>query len=292
MTDQLKSYLYALAAVLLWGTVPAISKLTLSSLDFYQFTTYSLFFASITLFSLLFFQGKLKLLQQYSTVDYWHMIRLGTVGVFATYMLYFGGIKFSSAADAAILNNTWQMFAILFAVVLIRERLTPKRITAILLGFIGAYVVMTKGSFLAIQTDYKLGYVLALGSGLAEGLFIIWGKKYHYETFSSMAVYCASSFILMLVATALLSTFAVPTTRDLLAVAYVGALGIGLPYVFLFRAMKLGDTGKITAIGYLSPVFALVFAALLLREPIAVSQMIGLSLIMIGIVVVMKRTAS
>lgn len=286
MEDQTKSYIFIFLSVILWGTVPAISKLTLKNLDFYQLTTYSLFFAAITLFIIVCFQKKVNLFREYSKSDYIHMIQLGFVGVFATYMLYFGGINFATAADGAILNNTWQIFAIIFAFFILREKLTPRRVIALTLGFIGAYIVITKGSFLSINPLYTLGYVLALGSGITEGLFTILGKKYHYETFTSMAIYCAVSFVFVLITTLIFSSLAVPSLIGLIGVIYLGAFGIALPYAFLFRAMKLGDTAKVTSIGYLSPVFALVSVFLLLGDKIFVSQILGLLLILIGILIV------
>jgi len=289
MEDQTKSYIYAFLAVMLWGSVPAITKLTLKNLDFFQVTTYSLFFSALAMLIIVYFQKKLFLFKKYTKKDYLHMILLGSFGIFVTYVLYFGGINYAQAADAQILNNMWQIFAIIFAFFFLKEQITIKKIIALLLGFAGAYIVITKFSFQGLNPVYALGYALALGSAFTEGLFTILGKKYHYETWTSMVVYFISSFVLILITTLLFSELNVPSFVDLLGVAYLGIFGIALPFTFMFRAMKLGDTAKATSIGFLSPFLALLFIFIILGDKIAFSQILGLLLIVAGILIQNRR---
>ncbi len=289
MEDQTKSYIYAFLTVILWGSVPAITKLTLKNLDFFQVTTYALFFSALAILIIVYFQKKIHLLKKYTQKDYLHMILLGALGVFITYMLYFGGINYAQAADAQILNNMWQVFAIIFAFFFLREKITSKKIIALLFGFAGAYIVITKFFFQGINPVYTLGYALALGSAITEGLFVILGKKYHYETWTSMIVYFVSSFVLILITTVLFSRLVVPSFMDFLGVIYLGVFGIALPYTFMFRAMKLGDTAKVTSIGYLSPFLALVFIFIILGDKIFFSQILGLVLIVVGILIQNRR---
>lgn len=289
MKNQTKSYIYVLLTVIFWGTVPAISKLTLKNLDFFQLTTYSLFFAAITMLIIVYFQKKIPLLKKYSKKDYLYMVGIGVIGIYVCYLLYFGSINYAMPADAQILNNTWQIFAIVFAFFFLKEKIGFRKIFALLLGFIGAYIVLTKGTFLSINPIYILGYALALGSAVTEGLFVILGKKYHFETFTSFVIYYISSFFLLLITTVLASKLVVPTFSDLLGVIYIGVFGLALPYAFIFRAMKLGDTAKVTSVSYLSPFLALIFIVIILGDKIFFSQVIGLILIVIGILIQTKR---
>jgi len=55
MKDQTKSYLYAFLAVILWGSVPAITKITLKNLNFFQVTTYALFFSALAMLIIVYF---------------------------------------------------------------------------------------------------------------------------------------------------------------------------------------------------------------------------------------------
>lgn len=285
MENQTKSYIYAFLAVILWGSVPAITKLTLKNLNFFQVTTYSLFFSALAMLIIVGFQKKIDLMKKYSKRDYLNMILIGSFGIFITYILYFGGISYAQAADVQILNNMWQIFAIISAFFILKEKITSKKIIALVLGFAGAYVVITKFSFQGLNPFYILGYVLALGSALTEGLFTILGKKYYYETWTSMAVYCVSSFVLILITTLLFSRIVIPSLTDLVGVAYLGIFGIALPFTFMFRAMKLGDTAKAASIGFLSPFLALVFIFFILGDKIVFSQILGLFLIVAGILI-------
>ncbi|HLC70874.1 MAG TPA: DMT family transporter [Candidatus Nanoarchaeia archaeon] len=104
-----------------------------------------------------------------------------------------------------------------------------------------------------------------------------------------MVIYFISSFVLILITTLLFSELIIPSFLDLLGVAYLGIFGIALPFTFMFRAMKLGDTTKATSIGFLSPFLALIFIFIILGDQIVFSQIIGLFLIVVGILIQNKR---
>ena len=65
-----KSYFFAFVAIVTWGSVATIVKLFLKNLSTMEFVCYMTFFASVTLFLILYLQKKYLLFKKYSKHDY------------------------------------------------------------------------------------------------------------------------------------------------------------------------------------------------------------------------------
>jgi drug/metabolite transporter (DMT)-like permease len=63
------------------------------------------------------------------------------IGGYVAMLVWLGGIKFTQASIAAALNQTNTIFVLVFAALILRERITPGRIIAIVLAFTGAFLV-------------------------------------------------------------------------------------------------------------------------------------------------------
>jgi hypothetical protein len=59
MSNQSKAYIFAISAVLLWSTIASAFKIALSFLDYIHLLFFASIFSSISLFIILFIQGKL-----------------------------------------------------------------------------------------------------------------------------------------------------------------------------------------------------------------------------------------
>ena len=63
------------------------------------------------------------------------------IGGYVAMLIWLGGIKFTKASIAAALNQTNTIFVLVFAALILRERITVGRIIAILLAVTGALLV-------------------------------------------------------------------------------------------------------------------------------------------------------
>jgi drug/metabolite transporter (DMT)-like permease len=72
----------------------------------------------------------------------WGFAFLGAfAGAYLSMVLWLGGMKYAQASIAAALNQTSNIFIFLFAALLLREPVTPRRVLGILLGVAGAVLV-------------------------------------------------------------------------------------------------------------------------------------------------------
>lgn len=63
------------------------------------------------------------------------------IGGYAALTLWLGGMKFTKVSVAAALNQTNMVFVLLFAVWILHERISPLRVAAIFVAFVGALLV-------------------------------------------------------------------------------------------------------------------------------------------------------
>jgi bacterial/archaeal transporter family protein len=70
----------------------------------------------------------------------------------------------------------------------------------------------------------------------------------------------------------------------------LSGIATGLSWICYFRALQLGEASQVAPIDKLSVVFAIAFAALILREHLGWQQWVGGALIVIGAIVLTIRS--
>lgn len=291
MTTTKKSYLYVGLAVVLWASTAAVGKLLLAGLNNIQVTFYSFAFSIVSLFVITAFQGKLRLLKQYHTRDYFRMAGMGFLGCYLYFILLFGALQYAPAQEAFIVNYLWPMMVVIFAILILKEKLTIRKLIGLALGFMGIYFVATRGEVLNFSFSYLKGDLLAFLAALSYGLFSVLGKKFKYETFSSMLIYYCFGFVFVLATLLFFSFLPTISLKQFLGLAWLGVMTNALAFVFWFKALEGGDTAKMANIIFLTPFLSLVYIYFLVGEEILFSSFVGLVLIVGGIVIQSFRRA-
>lgn len=276
------SYLYVSASVILWGSTAAVAKLLLEDMSSLQILFYTSLISAISLFIIILFQKKLPLIRTYRKKDYWKFMYMGFIGIFLYYIFLFQGLTYAPAQEAFIVNYTWPIWVIIFAILILKEKIGIRKIVAILLGFIGVYFVATKGEFVGIEN--LKGDLFALAGAISYGLFSVLTKKHNHEKFTSMMFYNIFTFIFIAITAIFVFKVPVIESRQVLGLLWLGVMTSSLAHIFWFLALKYGDTAKMSGIIYLTPFVSLVYIYILLKESILISSVVGLIIIVAGIV--------
>lgn len=285
MTEEEISYIYVALAVLLWGTSAAVGKLLLNTLDNLQVLLFVSLISSLTLFMIVVFQKKFHYIKKYQLRDYWRFAYMGFVGVFLYNAFFFAGLMLAPAQEALIVNYTWPLWVVIFAVIVLKEHFDFKKLVAILLGFIGVYIVVTKGDVFAFSVESVVGNIFALAGAVSYGIFSVQGKKHNYERFTSMMFYYIFTLVFITITVLFLSEIPIISVYELAGLAWLGMFTSGLGFVFWFLALKHGDTAKMSNIIFLTPFLSLVYIYFLVGEQILFSSVIGLIMIVAGIII-------
>lgn len=278
-------YIYVALAILLWASTPVVGKLLVQKITNIQLIFYSFIFSVLSLFLIVLTQGKLKILQSYSKKDYLKMAGAGFIGVYLYYIFFFGALMCAPAQEAFIVNYLWPVMVVIFGILILKEKISFLKILGIILGFIGVYVVIVRGSLLNFSFTNIKADLLAILGAVSYGLFSILGKKYNYERLTSMLIYYFFGFIFVLITILLFSYIPKISLTQLLGTLWLGVVTGALAFVFWFKSLEYGNTAKMANLVFLTPFLSLVYICVLLGERILLASFIGLIIVVSGILI-------
>lgn len=295
MERQKKAYLCALLAVVLWATSASAFKLCLDRFDVPVLTL--LFGASVvstaTMFVQLLLSGRVGLVKALSLADFKRSAFLGFLNPFVYYVVLFKAYSLLRAQEAQPLNFVWPLVLVLLSAPLLKQRIRPKDILAILVSFSGVLIISTGGHVTSLRFSDPLGVALASGSSIPWALYWIYNVKDRRDElvrlFLNFAFASAYVFVLMLSVGGLNA----PSLRGALGAAYVGLFEMGITFLIWLKALKLArNTASVTSLIYLVPFLSLIVIHFVLGEEILPSTVVGAVFIVGGIILQKLRRRS
>lgn len=281
-----KSYIFAAVSILFWSTVATITKLLLNGLNNFQVLWVSSFFAFLFLFCVNIFTGKIKKLKKYTAKDFLTTILIGLPGTFFYYIFYYTGTDILSASQAFIINYMWPIMSVVFACVVLKEKMTVKKGIAVAVSFLGVGIVNAKDLFFA-STDKTviIGMLACLLGAVSYGLFTALNKKYHYDKMLSMMTNYLVTFALTSIINAISGNLFLPSGIEALGFVWNGIFTMAIACTTWVMALDKGNTAKISNLAYITPFLSLVWTWLVLyddgiKNP---NSLIGLCVIVAGI---------
>ncbi|MDO8481161.1 MAG: DMT family transporter [Nanoarchaeota archaeon] len=275
--------------IVIWGAIPSIAKFALLELDSYQLVFITNALVPLTLFFILGFQRNLRLLCSYGFKDHLRFAGFSFIGTYLYMLTRYASFEHAPVGQAQILNYLWPAFLVLFSVLILKEPFHSRTFFSLALSFLGAMLVVTRGSF-SFSHEYLLGYGLAILGALFYGFFSVLEKRQKYEKYSSTFWYFFYATLFMLPTLPLLSSYQLPATfAAWAALLFLGVLANALGYVFWFQAVQKGHTPKLANLVYLVPFLSLVFAYFINGEAITLPSFFGLLLIVGGILMQKSR---
>lgn len=288
MQNQKKAYIYACIAVLFWSTSASAFKICLSPDHLNMPVLHLLLGASITsgaaLFVKLLLSKKLVLLKTLSKKDLLRSALLGFLNPFLYYVVLLKAYSILPAQQAQPLNFVWPLTLVLLSVPILKQKIKPRDVLAILISFFGVLVISTKGHILSFKPAHPLGVLLATGSSIPWALFWIYNVKDKQDAVVRLFLnfVFASAYVYVAL---LLDELRIPTLKGALGAGYVGLFEMGITFLIWLKALKLSrTTAHVTNLIYLVPFFSLVVIRLVLGEEILPSTIAGAVFIVAGII--------
>ena len=278
-----KNYLYAGITVLIWATLATVVKLVLADIPNFQALSVSSAFAFVFLLLLNIINGSLKEMKHYRVRDYLLMAGLGFLGLFLYSALYYYGIGVLGSQEACILNYLWPMMIVVFACIILKEKLTARKIIAMLLSFVGIVVLTLGGS--GVSTGNRLfGITACVTAAVCYGLFSVLNKKHALNQNITMMWIWLTTAVCSLIAGLLFETWQPVEGLQWAGLLWLGGVVNAVAYLLWAIALKgASDSAKIANLAYLVPFLSIILSAAVLHEAITVNAVIALVLIVSGI---------
>ena len=282
-----RNYLYAGAAILLWSTIATISKLLLDKMNSYQVLMVSSLFAAAILFLVSVINGRIKLLSAYRAKDYLLTLLIGIPGTFMYYVFLYLGTERMAASQAFMINYLWPIMSIIFACIILKEKLTARKCLAVSLSFLGV-ITVAGDDIINFNPETLAGVLLCALAAASYGAFTALNRKWNYDDTITVMLSYFATFILTLVINLFMGEELTLGAYEILGFAWNGIFTMGIATVAWALALKSGGTARISNLAYVTPFLSLVWTFFILHEPIKPLSIFGLAIIVLGIFIQLK----
>lgn len=203
----------------------------------------------------------------------------GMLGV----LLYFIATKYLPTAEAAILQKSSPFFVVVFAAILLKEKVTKIDVVSLLLAFVGVAII-TKPT-----GDFNIYSIVAFLSALfaAMAYVIIGMLKGKEEGETVMLAFGLVTVVLL--APFMVKCFKIPNAKEALGMLMVGIGGACGQY-FLTKSYLMAPASKVSIYNYSSVVFSSIFGYFLFGDKIDFATGIGMILVFVAAFISFKST--
>lgn len=272
----------------LWGTMGLfVRKLNAMGLASMEIVELRCIIAAVILFPVTFLRDK-KLLK----IEKKNLPSLICSGIFSIVFFnycYFSTISLMNLSAAAILLYTAPIFVMLLSLVFFRERLTVRKVLALVMAFGGCCLV--SGIATASEALSVKGILLGLGSGLGYALYSIFSRVSLNQGLNSMTI-TDYTFLFAALGGAFLTDFSAVGEAFSQYGLYLVGFGIlytvvttVLPYLLYTAGLQHVENGAASVMASVEPVVATLLGFLVFSERPSVSTIIGILLVLVALMV-------
>jgi len=226
-------------------------------------------------------------------------IAFGMMGIFNNvlpFSLIIWGETQIQSGLAAILNATSPLFSVVLAHLWTRqERLTPNRVSGVLIGLVGVGVLMGPKVLAGLNLT-SLAQLAVIVASISYAWSAIYARRFRALGVPPLTVAAGQTVTAAVLATPLAlvidrpwSFSHAPSLPAWGALAGLIVLSTVLAYIVYFRILASAGATNALLVTFLSPVSALVLGALILKERVLLVDVIGMLLIFMGLAVMDGR---
>lgn len=217
--------------------------------------------------------------------DIWCFIGTGIGSIVFFNYCYFKTMVTASLSVAAILLYTAPAIVMLMSFVLFKEKMTLRRIAAVVIAFAGCVCV----SGLSPANNISVSCIITgLGAGLGYALYSIFSRFALQRGYSSVTI-SAYTFLFAAIGTLPLINpsellVKLGTGSDVIVFAIIfGVVTTIMPYALYTWGLQYMENGKASVLASVEPVVATLIGIFVFNEAVTVSAAVGIILVLISI---------
>lgn len=212
-------------------------------------------------------------------------------GVFLNQFLFYEGLNLSTPIDAALIITTIPVLVMIFARIILKEKITVMKTTGIILSFTGALAVIISAKGFSLSAANSLGNILILMCAASNALYLVLVKPLmmRYEPYTVIKWIFLFGFILFIpfsTKSFLQADFSEIPVKIWFSISYVIIAGTVIGYYlnnYSLRTMSPTVTGTYK---YVQPVVATTVALIFGKDSLHFIEIIAAILIFAGVYLV------
>ncbi len=229
--------------------------------------------------------------------DYKKVALAAFFGIALNMLTFFKGLSYTTPISASVMMVTTPILVLIFASILLKEKLILRKIVGVVLGLVGAVILIAYGNPLnGNATNMMLGNFLVFINAASYGLYLVVVKKliekYNPIVFVKWLYLFGLLFVFPFGISELIEVqWQGMPTSIYLKVGFVVLFTTCITYLFnLFALSKLKPT-TVSVFMYLQPVVAAIYALIVGSDSLDAVKIGAALLIFFGVFLVTKRPA-
>lgn len=228
-------------------------------------------------------------------MDGWRLIACALTGVAINQLLFYKGISLTSAVNGSIIMTLTPVLVLIWAALLIGEKITPVKVAGVLIGLIGAVIILYQPDALLSTGDWR-GDILVLINGASYGCYLVIVKplmaKYHPLTIVKWVFTIAIIFVVPVGFNEAISVDFTSFPMEVwLSAAYAILIVTVLVYFLNAWTLTRVNSSVVGAFIYLQPVFATMTAILFFGEVFLFKHLLAAAFVFTGVWLVTKKSS-
>ena len=279
--EDSKEKVKIIVSMLIWSTLGIfVKQVSLNSMQI-------AFFRAIIGSGVLFLLGLLKkekwdidLLKKNLILLILSGIALGTNWVFL-----FQGFKYTTIANATLSYYFAPIFIAILSFLILKERLSTRRIICIIVAMIGLVLILKSGSEDSLSSyNHIKGILYGLSGAVFYAIVVLLNKfiKGLSDFKTTLTQLFIASMVLLPFIIQDTSTFKNIDIKSWILILLIGIIHTSIPYLLYFSAIRKVNGQSVAILSYIDPIFAVIISSIFLRETMSWIQILGGILILIS----------
>jgi drug/metabolite transporter (DMT)-like permease len=230
--------------------------------------------------------------------DWLSILFLAMVGVSGHTLLQAYGLLYTTAINTGWIVAIMPIFITIVARFYLGEPITVRKIGGIILGFLGVFLVISKGvlSLSSFHFGSTFGDLLVLTSVLTWTAFTVGGRGF-LSRFSPLAAITPIMIVGCLIILPFTwlkwewNSLSHLSLSGWMGILFLGIFCSGLAYLFWYSALEKKDSSIVGVYLYLEPFVTLIGAYFLLDEEIRWITLIGGGMILLGVYLATRKSS-
>ena len=218
--------------------------------------------------------------EKVNSSDLVRLIFCGLFGVAINQLFFFEGLNLTTPINAAIIMTVSPILVIVFSAIIIKEKITIRKIFGIFLGLTGAATLILKSGVISLNNDYFIGNFLVFVNATSYSIYLVIVKGLMTKYNPITVMFYVFSFGLIFVFPFGISELSnvsleIFTLEIFLKVGFVVICTTFLAYLFNAFALKSLNPSVVSIYIYLQPVLATVIAIILKSDSLDLIKIIS-----------------
>jgi drug/metabolite transporter (DMT)-like permease len=275
--------LAGLGAASIWGGMYVVSKVVLDIIPPFALVTLRLLLGIFVLWLIIARRGGTG----FNRKQILQAVCVGWVGYGVSLGFQFIGTRLSTASNGALVTSATPAFVLLFAAWILGERITPRRLAALIIATLGVLAVIDP-STARFSSDMFLGNLSLVAAALTWALYSVLVRKvtFKLDVLPATMVFFWGGLCVSIPA-AIWEHQVIPlgaiTWGVVLGVLYLGIISTALAMFLWNKAFATLEAGVASLTFFAQPLVGASLGALFLHEQISLQFIIGGILIGVGL---------